>query len=104
MFWLLTLPFRIVFGLLLAALSLVAVIATVVLLPLAFLVWLPILLLRGGVRLIGGLLLALTLGVGAILLTAVVLLPLVPVVACLAALWMVARLTRRPSRHGFVAG
>lgn len=104
MFWLLTLPFRIVFGLLLAALSLVAVIATVVFLPLVFLVWLPILLLRGAVRLIGGLLLALVLGIGAILLTAVALVPLVPVVACLAALWMVARLVRRPTRHGFAAG
>lgn len=104
MFWLLTLPFRIAFGLLLAALSLVAVIATVVLLPLVCLVWLPILLLRGGVRLIGGLVIALVLGAGAILLTAVVLLPLVPVVACLAALWMVARVIRRPTRHGFAAG
>lgn len=104
MFWLLTLPFRIVFGLLLAVLSLAAVIATVVLLPLAFLVWLPILLLWGGVRLVGGLVIALILGAGAILLTAVALLPLVPIVACLAALWMVARVIRRPTSHGFVAG
>lgn len=103
MFWLLTLPFRMVFGIVLAVLLLAAGLATLVLLPLALLVWLPVLLLRGGLRLLGGLLLVLILGFGAVLLTAVALLPLVPIVACLSVLWMAARLTRRPSRHHIVA-
>jgi hypothetical protein len=94
MFWLLTLPFRLFVGLLLGVLGLAAGAVILVLLPLLLLVWLPILLVRGAFRAVGLLACAVTAAVGVTLLAAAILLPLVPIVFVLGAVWLLSRLIR----------
>jgi hypothetical protein len=91
MLWLLTLPFRIVFGLVFA---IVGTMLAVVFFPLALLLWLPFALLRGAFKVVGALLLVLAFGVGGILLLAAVLLPLLPLLLLIGGCWLVYRVTR----------
>jgi len=91
MFWLLTLPFRIVFG---VNFAIVGTVLAVVFFPIALVLWLPFMLLKGAFKVLGALFLALAFAVGALLLFAAVLVPLIPLVLLLAGCWLVYRLAR----------
>ncbi|MGE3176418.1 MAG: hypothetical protein AB7O32_03020 [Vicinamibacterales bacterium] len=94
MFWLLTLPFRLIVGLLLGVLGLAAGAVTLALLPLLFLLWLPFLLVRGAFRVLGLVACAIAAAIGVTLIAAAVLVPLVPLVLLACAVWIVVRLAR----------
>lgn len=101
MFWLLTLPFRLVFsvvglafGLVGLVLAVVAGVGALVLLPLGLLFWAPFMLLRAGLSVVkffvGGFFLALA----AIVVFAVALVPLLPLLLLGGGLWLLLRLLR----------
>lgn len=101
MLWLLSLPFRIVFGVLgLAlglvggALALVGGVAALVLVPLALLFWAPIAALRFGFGFAKWLIFALLFGVVATVVLLVALVPVIPVALLLATVWLIARFLR----------
>ena len=94
MFWLLTLPFRLLAGLVFAVGGLVLGLLAVVLFPLFLLLWLPLLIVRGALRAVGALVLVALTVLGGALLTAVVLLPLLPLALLLAGVWVLVRWAR----------
>lgn len=95
MLWLLSLPFKLVFGILGAVLGLVGAllvgVAGLVLLPLAFLLWAPLLFLRAGFAVTKFLVVGVLVALAAFLLLAVALVPLVPLVLVFGAVWFVTR-------------
>lgn len=101
MLWLLSLPFRIVFGVLGVVLGLVGVVlavvggvAALVLVPLALLFWAPIAALRFGFGLAKWLVFALILAVVVTIVFLVALVPIIPVVLVVGSLWLIARVVR----------
>lgn len=101
MFWLLTLPFRLVFGVLGLVFGLVGVVlagiagvAALVLVPLGLFLWAPFALLRAGFGLLKFLALGVFLAIGAVVLFAVALVPVVPLLIIGGGIWLVMRLFR----------
>lgn len=105
MLWLLSLPFRILFGVLgLAlglvggALALVGGVAAVVLLPVALLLWAPIVALRLGFGLAKWAVLAFAFALVATVVFLVALVPIIPVALVLGSVWLIARFLKpRPA-------
>lgn len=101
MLWLLSLPFRLVFGVLGlvlglvgGALALVGGVAALVLLPLALVFWAPFAALRVGFGLVKWLVLAFFFVLVAAVVFLVALVPVVPLALLLGSIWLIARFLR----------
>lgn len=101
MFWLLTLPFRLVFaalgfvfGLVGLVLAAVAGLAVLVLLPLALVFWAPLAVVRAGVGLARFLVVGLLVALAALALLAVVMVPVVPILIIGGGCWLLFRVLR----------
>lgn len=101
MFWVLSLPFRLVFGVLGlvlglvgGALALVSGVMALVLLPLALLFWAPFAALRFGFGLVKWLVLTFLFVLVAAMVFLIALVPVVPLALLLGSVWLIARFLR----------